>query len=191
MMHMLELIEIRVGDTVAVTGAGPIGMLCAAIARAAGASRVFIADRLAYRLKLAEAMGADVSIDTTTTSLVDTVLDATRGRGVDLVMEASGCAEMTNAAIHIARMGGTVMQIGIFSELYPKLDIHNAMMKELDLKTLKRSNHRALEALRLLGTGKIPTSLVTHSLKLDETPKAFELLTRYSDGVGKAIIEIA
>jgi 2-desacetyl-2-hydroxyethyl bacteriochlorophyllide A dehydrogenase len=190
MMHMLELIEIRVGDTVAVTGAGPIGMLCAAMAKAAGASRVYIADRLPYRLRLAQTMGADVAIDTTSQSLIETVLDATRGRGVDLVMEASGSAEMTNAAIRMARMGGTVMQIGIFSEVYPKLDIHTAMLKELDLKTLKRSNHRALEALRLMSTGKIPTSLITHSLPLAETPRAFEMLTRYSDGVGKAIIEL-
>lgn len=190
MMHMLELIDIRVGDTVAVTGAGPIGMLCAAMARAAGASPVFIADRVKYRLKLALAMGADVAIDTTAQSLVETVLDATRGRGADLVMEAAGCAETMNAAIRMARMGGTVMQIGIFSELMPKIDIHTAMLKELDLKTLKRSNHRALEALRLLGTGKIPTSLITHSLALAETPRAFDMLTHYTDGVGKAIIEI-
>ncbi len=190
MTHMLELVEIRVGDTVAVTGAGPIGMLCASLAKAAGASRVFIADRLPYRLKLAQAMGADVAIDTTAQSLIETVADATRGRGVDLVLEASGSAEMTNAAIRIARMGGTVMQIGIFSELMPQLDIHTAMLKELDFKTLKRSNHRALDALRLLDTGKIPTSLITHSLPLAETPKAFEMLTRYTGGVGKAIIEI-
>ncbi|HML16018.1 MAG TPA: alcohol dehydrogenase catalytic domain-containing protein [Bryobacteraceae bacterium] len=190
MMHMLELIEIRVGDTVAVTGAGPVGMLCAAMARAAGASRVFIADRLAYRLRLAMAMGADVAIHTTSQPVVETVLDATGGRGVDLVMEASGCAELMNAAIRMARMGGTVMQIGIFSELMPKIDIHTAMLKELDLKTLKRSNHRAIEALKLLGTGKIPTSLITHSLTLGETPRAFEMLTNYTDGVGKAIIEV-
>lgn len=61
-------------------GAGPMGMLCAAVARAAGASRVFIADRLAYRLELARAMGADVAIHTTAPSLVETVMDATRGR---------------------------------------------------------------------------------------------------------------
>ena len=112
MMHMLELCEIRVGDTVVVTGAGPIGMLCAAIAHAAGAGRVFIADRLKYRLKLALAMGADVAIDTASQPLVETVLDATRGRGADVVLEAAGSEETVNAAIRIARMGATVMLIG-------------------------------------------------------------------------------
>jgi L-iditol 2-dehydrogenase len=142
MIHMLELIEIRAGDTVAVTGAGPIGMLCAAIAKASGAGRVFIADRLPYRLKLAITMGADVAIDTTISSLVETVMDATRGRGADVVLEAAGSPETVNAAIRVARMGGTVMLIGIPGELHPRIDIHTAMMKELRLQTLKRSNHR-------------------------------------------------
>jgi len=190
MVHMLELIEIRAGDTVAVTGAGPIGMLCAAIARASGAGRVFIADRLPYRLKLALSMGTDVAIDTSAQSLIETVMDATHGRGADVVLEASGSAEMVNAAIRVARMGGTVMLIGIPSELYPKIDVNTAMMKELRLQTLKRSNHRTHQALDLLVSGRIPTSLITHTLPLASTPKAFEMLTSYSDGVGKAVIEV-
>ena len=190
MMHMLELHEIHVGDTVAITGAGPIGMLCAAVARAAGASRVFIADRLPYRLKLAMNMGADVAVDTTIQSLIETVLDATRGRGVDVAIEAAGSVETVNAAIRMARLGGTVMLIGILSELYPKIDIHTAMAKELDLQTLKRSNHRSQQALNLMSSGRIPTSLITHSLCLTETPKAFQMLTDYTDGVGKAVIRL-
>jgi L-iditol 2-dehydrogenase len=190
MMHMLELHEIHVGDSVAITGAGPIGMLCASVARAAGASRVFIADRLPYRLKLAMSMGADVAVDTTTQSLVETVLDATRGRGVDVAIEAAGSVETVNAAIRMARAGGTVMLIGILSELYPKIDIHTAMAKELDLQTLKRSNHRSQQALNLMSSGRISTSLITHSLCLTETPKAFQMLTDYTDGVGKAVIRL-
>ncbi len=188
MAHMLELIHIQPGDTVAVTGAGPIGMLCAATARAAGASRVFIADRLAYRLKLALGMGADCAIDTTSQSLIEAVMDSTKGRGVDVVLEAAGSAEMVNAAIRMARLGGTVLMIGILSELYPKIDIHTAMMKELRLQTLKRSNHRAGDALKLLS--RISTSLITHRLPLESTPRAFEMLTHYRDGVGKAVIEL-
>lgn len=191
MVNLLDLTVIRAGDTVAVTGAGPIGMLCAAIAKASGASRVFIADRLGYRLKLALGMGADVAIDTTTQGMVETVMDATGGRGVDVVLEAAGSAETVNAGIRMARAGGTVMLIGILSELFPKIDIHTAMMKEVRLQTLKRSNHRAGEALKLMSSGRIPTSLITHSLPLEGTPKAFEMLTHYTDGVGKAIIELA
>lgn len=188
MMHILELVEIRAGDTVAVTGAGPIGMLCAATAKAAGASRVFIADRLPYRLKLGMTMGADVAVDTSTHKLVETVLDATGGRGADVVLEAAGSPETVNAAIRMAAMGGTVVMIGILSELNPKIDVHTAMLKELRLQTIKRSNHRAQEALKLLD--RIPRTLITHSLPLEQTPRAFEMLTHYTDGVGKAVIEL-
>jgi 2-desacetyl-2-hydroxyethyl bacteriochlorophyllide A dehydrogenase len=190
MMHMLELVDIHVGDTVCVTGSGPIGMLAAATAKAAGASRVFIADKLAYRLKLAQQMGADVTIDTTTEKLVDAVLESTRGRGVDKVLECAGASETVNAGIHMCRQGGTVMLIGILSEIYPKIDIHTAMLKELRLQTLKRSNHRAQEALHLMSSGRVPSSLITHSLPLEETPKAFEMMANYTDGVGKVVVEI-
>ena len=187
MMHMLELCEIRPGDTVAVMGAGPIGMLCAAVARCAGAGRIFIADRIAHRLKLALVMGADVAVDTTAKNLVETVLDATRGRGADVVIEAAGSPETINAAIRMAAMGGTVVQIGVLTEPNTQIDIHTAMGKELRLQTIKRSNHRAQEALKLLG--RIPHKLITHSLPLEQTPKAFEMLSAYTDGIGKAVIE--
>jgi L-iditol 2-dehydrogenase len=179
-----------VGDTVAVTGAGPIGMLCAAVARAAGASRVFIADKLPYRLKLAQSMGADSFVDMSQSPLVESVLESTRNRGVDIVLEAAGTAETVNAGIRMTRAGGTVMMIGILTETYPKIDVHTAMSKELRLQTLKRSNHRASQALHLLKTKQVPMSLITHTLPLAETHKAFEMLDHYSDGVGKAVIEI-
>jgi len=191
MMHMLDLADIRMGESVAVTGAGPIGMLAVAVARSAGAGRIFVADRLAYRLKLAEAMGADVAIDTSTVKLAEAVLDSTRGRGVDRVIECSGSPEMINASIHMAKQGATVMMIGILTEMYPKIDLFTAMMKELRLQTLKRSNHCTQQALDLLETGRIPLALVTHTLPFAETPRAFEMLDHYSDGVGKAIIEVA
>lgn len=135
-------------------------------------------------------MGADVAIDTTAQSLVEAVMDSTHGRGADVALEAAGSPEMVNAAIRLTRMGGTVMLIGIPSGLHPNIDIHTAMMKELRLQTLKRSNHRTQQALNLLAAGRISTSLITHALPLARTPEAFEMLTNYSDGVGKAIIEL-
>lgn len=190
MMHMLELTDIHMGDTVCVTGSGPIGMLAAATAKAAGAGRVFIADKLAYRLKIAQQMGADVTIDTTQEKLVDSVLDATRGRGVDKVIECAGSPETVNAGIQMAKKGGTVMLIGILSELYPKINLHDAMQKEVRLQTLKRSNHRAQEALDLMSSGRLPMALLTHTLPLEQTPKAFDMMTNYTDGVGKVVVEI-
>ncbi len=188
-LHVMELVEIRVGDTVAVLGAGSIGMLCATMARLAGASRVFIADRLKHRLELARAMGADVVIHTPTENPAEIVLDATRGRGVDVVLDAAGAVETINAGLALCRPGGSFVLIGIPSEKQLVVDLHTAMAKEVRLLTVKRSNHKGAAAIELLRAGRIPEALVTHRLPLERTPAAFEMLAAYSDGVGKVVIE--
>lgn len=190
MANILELVEIRAGDTVGVMGAGPVGMLCAAVARMSGASRIFIADKVPHRLELAKTMGADVAIHTVSESVQEVVLEATRGRGVDVAIEAAGAIEMLNAAIGIARPGAQVVQIGIPSELDRMIDLETAMSRELRIQTIKRSNHQGRAGLRLLESGRIPDTLITHRMPLAATPAAFETLAAYADGVGKIVIEI-
>ena len=190
MLHILELVEIRLGDTVAVMGAGPIGLLMASVARIAGASRVFVADRVPHRLKLAASLGADLAVDLQSGRFADTVLDLTQGRGVDLVFDAAGALETINSGIRVAKLGGTVVLIGIPVGTELPVDLQTAMAKELKLQTVKRSNHNVHGAIDLIRSGRVSTALVTHRLPLEQTPQAFEMLASYADGVGKAIIEI-
>jgi L-iditol 2-dehydrogenase len=190
MAHLLDLVRIHAGDTVAITGAGPIGMLCASIARGCGASRVLICDRVAHRLQLARQMGADCAVDGAGT-LLTLVMDETRGRGADIVLEAAGSPETINAALAMARPGGTVVLIGIASELSVPFDIHAAMSKELRIQTIKRSNHCSAKAIRLLQSGMISDAVITHRMPLQDTPQAFEKLANYEDGIGKVVIEIS
>src|SRR5262249_41559888 len=77
-LHILELTGIHLGDTVAVMGAGPIGLLTASVARVAGASRIFIADRVPHRLRMAREMGFDCAIEVG--RFEQAVMDETRGR---------------------------------------------------------------------------------------------------------------
>ena len=189
-LHVLELVRIRLGDTVAVMGAGPIGLLTAAMARIAGAARVFVADRLPHRLALARRMGADAAIDLRTESLLEAVLDQTRGRGVDIAIDAAGSIEAINTAIAAARVGGQVVMIGIPGENKTPVDVLGAMDKELNLQTIRRSNHNAHAAIELLLSGRIPGDFMTHNYPLEETPRAFQTLAAYADGIGKAVIDI-
>ena len=189
-LHVLELVKIRLGDTVAIMGAGPIGLLTATVAKLAGASRVFVADRVPHRLSIARRMGVDATVDLRTESLVEAVLDQTRGRGVDIAIDAAGSIDAINTAIAAARMGGQVVMIGIASENKTPLDVVGALDKELNLQTIRRSNHNAHAAIELLLSGRIPGDFVTHHFPLDQTPRAFETLAAYADGVGKAIIDI-
>ncbi len=187
-MHMLDLVAIRPPDTVAVLGAGPVGMLAAAVARACGASQVLIADRLPHRLALAREMGATAAVDIAEFGAA--VGDLTRGRGVDIAIDAAGMAQTINAALAVLRMGGTLVQIGIPIEATLPIHVHAAMAKELRIQTLKRSNHRSAPAIALLASGAVNDSLITHRVPLSETPAAFETLAEYRDGVGKLVVEM-
>jgi threonine dehydrogenase-like Zn-dependent dehydrogenase len=185
----MELVEIRPGDTVAVTGAGPIGMLCAAMARLAGASRVWACDPVPHRLKLAMDMGAHQAV--APARLRELVMDETRGRGADAVFDAAGMESSVNLALALARTAGAVVLIGLPGQLKLAIDVYEIMNKELRVVSLKRSNHKGAGAAKLLEQGLIPRSLITHCLPLEAAPRAFSLLEHYDDGAGKVVIEVA
>jgi L-iditol 2-dehydrogenase len=190
-LHVMEMVKVRLGDTVAILGAGPIGMLTTAVARMAGAARIFVADRVPHRLGLARRMGADATIDLRSESLAESVLDQTRGRGVDIAIDAAGSIEAINTAIAIARVGGQIVMIGIPGENRIPLDVLGAIDKELNLQTIRRSNHNAHAAIEMLRSGRIPGDFLTHHFPLEDTPRAFQTLAAYADGIGKAVIDIA
>lgn len=108
-----------------------------------------------------------------------------------MVLDAAGAAETVNTGIRMARPGGRVILIGISDQPELPLDIHTAMAKELSFQTVKRSNHNAHEAIRLLESGGNWEHIVTHHYPLEQTPAAFETWAAYADGIGKAVIEIA
>lgn len=190
MMHILELIDVRLGDTVAILGSGPIGMLCTAMVRAAGAQRVFLGDRVPHRLELGRRMGADVTIHTEQENFSEAVMDETKGRGVDLAFDAAGDVGLINLALEVTRPTGTVVLIGVANDVTSPINLHAAMNKELRMQTVRRSNHRSQAALELIESGKLPCSPVTHKLPLAETRHGFEMLRSYSNGVGKVVIEV-
>jgi L-iditol 2-dehydrogenase len=189
LVHVMELIHIRVGDTAAVLGAGPIGILSAIMARRAGASRVFITDKLPHRLELARKLAGAEAILVPRQSARDAVMDLTGGRGVDLTLDAAGYPETIQTGIEITRPSGQFVLIGIPSQRIFNVDIHTAMAKELRIQTIKRSNHRGQQAITLIRSGIIPESLITHRMPLERTPDAFELVSNYRGGVGKMLVD--
>lgn len=191
LVHVMELARICVGDTVAVLGAGPIGLLTLTMARLAGATSVIVADRVAHRLQLARELGASCVIQNPAQPIAESILDATRGRGADVVFDAAGSLETINEGIAATRPAGQLVLIGIPSERVLAVDLHTAMANEIRILTIKRSNHKGREAMALLAAGRIPAGIITHRLPLERTPDAFEMVANYRDQVGKAIIEVA
>jgi L-iditol 2-dehydrogenase len=188
-VHVFELQPLRMGETVAVMGCGSIGLLGIAMAKAAGAELVMACDRVPHRLELARAMGADAALDINQDDFLDAVMQKTRGRGVDVAFDAAGAPQTIDLGIKCVRAGGRFVLIGIPEPLNFEVDLHAAMAKELNIQTLKRSNHKGQAAGRLLESGRIPTALITHKIPLGKAQEGFELLHGYSGGVGKLIFD--
>ncbi len=185
-LHLYDLHPIHHGQVVAITGAGPIGMLAAAVARLRGATQVIIADPRPHRRALALKMGATLAVELEL--FATSVLDLTNARGADLVIDAAAKRDSLRACFAAARKGADCVLIGIPSETNLPVDLHAAMAKELRLQTIFRSNHNAVAATEMLSTGTIPFDLLTHRLPLEQTQSAFEMLDGYHDHCGKIVI---
>lgn len=109
--------KVRVlGDTVAVIGAGPIGLFTVKLARAMGASKIFVSDVSDYRLELAKKAGADVALNGARDDVVKAVREGTGGLGAGVVFEISGNVRAAKQGFELLRKCGTMVMTGLPSE---------------------------------------------------------------------------
>ena len=102
--------------TVAITGAGPIGLFAIAVARAVGASRVYVIEVNEHRRKIAKEMKADYVLNPKTDDVRTIVMDSTDGQGVDVVLEMAGHPDAIRTAFNIVRRGGRISLLGLTSK---------------------------------------------------------------------------
>lgn len=189
-VHVFEIAPVRMQQTIAVLGCGPIGLIGIAMAKAAGAETILACDRVTHRLSLAKSMGATAVFDLRTDDFRDAIMQATRGLGAHQVYDAAGAPETINLGIKCTRSGGRFVLIGIPSPLSFEVDLHTALAREIDVQTIRRSNHKGRQAAALLRSGQIPTSLITHAMPLEQAQTAFEMLNERSGGAGKVILDL-
>lgn len=186
-LHSVHLASIRAGETVAVIGAGPIGLLTIAALRAAKAGHIWAVEPLAHRRELARGMGADVAL--TPEEAVKEILDGTGQRGVDCAIDCAAGAETTGQAVEVARKAGRVALTGIHTPPAVALDGSAMRRKELTLLNVRRSNHETEEAVELLtAEASWFRPLLTHARRLQQIGEAFAIASQYLDGVGKMIV---
>lgn len=191
-IHAVDLAHLKPGQTVAVLGAGPIGLLIAAVARAAGAAQVYMTEPLAYRRQFALAYAADAALDPTGQEIVAEIRRLTSGRGVDVAFEAAGAPETPQQAAAVARIGGVVIVAGIPADDTMTFNASTVRHKGLTIKLVRRMKHTYPRAIRLVQTGRVDVRpLATHFFPLERIAEAFELVAAYGDGVLRAMIQIA
>ncbi len=177
-IHALRLARVRPGDTVAVLGCGPIGLLLIQLARASGATLVVATDRLPHRVEAAAGLGAIAA-------LVDggaereTLLHATGGRGVDAAIEIAGDDDAIDAAITLARPAATVVVAGIPAGDRSTIPASVARRKGLDLRFSRRMVHAYPNAIALVETGQVDVgAVVSHLFALADYEAAFRTAGR-------------
>lgn len=185
-IHALDLARLRPVESVAVLGAGPIGLLALQVARRSGAGALYAVDPLAYRADLAAALGADAA----GTSL-EQIDEWTQDRGVDVVLEATNAPEGFADAVEAARIGGRIVLVGIPEGDAYHLPAATARRKGLTVHFSRRMGEVYPRAIELVRRGWVDVEpLVTHRWSLDRTPEALEMQASYADGVVKSVIYI-
>jgi L-iditol 2-dehydrogenase len=148
-------------DTVAVVGAGPIGLLCAMAARASNA-RVILIDPQQTRRAWAERVGAEAALDPAASDFTDAVAELTGGQGFEVVIESAGAPAAMSAALSIAGQRARVVFVGIDATGSAPATLGLIQAKELQVAGIIGSAQMWPQTIRLLASGAVdPTVLVS------------------------------
>jgi threonine 3-dehydrogenase len=186
------LVEPVAGQSVVIFGDGPTGLFAVGVASAAGAGLVAHVGKYPRRLAIGKAMGAGLSLNITEpgTDVVRTLLDATEGVGVDVVVEMSGSQQAINEGFAVVRKGGRFSAFGIPSQPI-SMDLNNQVI--FKGVTIYGINGRQLwrswyQMAGLFKSGALdPSPVITHQISLDDFQRGFDLMTA-SDRVAAKIV---
>lgn len=180
------------GKGVAVFGAGATGLFSVGVARACGAGAIFCVDEHDYRLKIASHMGATQTVRADDEDVVATILRATEGIGVDVVLEMSGSPVAIRQGFQVLAKGGRFTAFGIPSEPIAEFDLANdvifkgARVLGITGREMFRTWH---QMSCLLSSGALdPTPVITHTFPLEEYQAAFDLLLSPEGECGKVVL---
>ncbi|AVV45890.1 zinc-dependent alcohol dehydrogenase family protein [Streptomyces sp. ID05-04B] len=172
--------RVRPGDTVAVVGAGPIGLAVIATARLFAPERIVAVDLAASRLEAARQFGADAVADAREDP-GQLIADLTDGLGADVVIEAVGAPESFELCTRMVRPGGHVANVGVHGRPVT-LHLEDLWIKNVTITTGLVDTRSTPTLLRMAAAGRLPTAqLVTHTFPLDRMEEAYDVFGRAAD----------
>jgi threonine 3-dehydrogenase len=177
------------GEDVLITGAGPIGLMAAAIARHAAARHVVVTDVNPYRLELARRMGATAAIDVRTESLADTMQRLGMKEGFDVGMEMSGNAVAFRGMLDAMAHGGKIAMLGILRQA--EIDWDKVVFNGLTIKGVygREMYETWYKMTMMLQNGLNIAPAITHRFHFTEFAKGFEVMR--SGQSGKVVLDWA
>jgi len=175
-VHAANRTPVTLGDTAVVVGSGMIGLLVIQAIRLAGCSRVIATDVNDHRLKVAESLGADHTINAANEDVPARVQELTGGRGADVALEVVGTAATIQSAIACTRKGGAVTLVG---NVTPQIDLplQEVVTREISLHGTCGCNGEYPACIDLLESGAIQVEpLITAKAGLEEGADWFQRL---------------
>lgn len=177
-----------VGEDVLITGAGPIGVLSAAIVRHIGARHVVVTDINPYRLAMAQALGASRVVNVAVDSLEPVMSELGMTEGFDVGLEMSGAESAFNQMLDSMNHGGRIAVLGIPAGPMT-LDVNDVIFKGLEIQGIygRRIFETWYKMSAMLQSGLDVSGIVTHRLPADEFQQAFDIV--HGGECGKVILD--
>jgi len=188
-VHACQRANIQPGSTVAILGSGPIGLVCAMVAKAFGARKVVMSDVREERLTFAKKVVADsVVLIKNDIDVVQQLKDSV-DKEIDATIECSGFESSMKSALAITKSGGVVCCVGLHDSTM-NLPLMDANVREVDIKGIFRYRNTYPICIALIESGKVDIKeLITHRFKLDEVEEAFEMARTGKDAI-KVMFEL-
>lgn len=177
-----------VGEDVLITGAGPIGIMAAAVIRHIGARHVVITDLNDYRLALAERMGATRTVNVSRESLKEVMAELDMHEGFDVVLEMSGVPSAVSQMLNVINHGGKIAMLGIPpGEM--AIDWTKVIFKGLTIKGIygREMFETWYKMASLIQSGLDLSPIITHRLRVDDFQQGFEIMG--SGQSGKVVLD--
>lgn len=187
-IHTMNRGRVRPGESVAIFGAGPIGLMILQAAKAYGATDRIVFDIEPNRLNIAQKLGATHVFNPKDTDIIQEAYNIAPA-GLDVVIEAAGGESTSKLVTKLARRGGRIVWVGNTRQEYVPVSVLEILDKELDLIGVFRYANIYPQAIRLIANRLVDVRrMITHTFPLDQTGEALTIAYHRSDGAIKIVV---
>lgn len=190
-VYAAQLARLVPGSRIGIIGSGPIGLCTMLAVRTQPDTAVYVTDLVDERLAVARACGAAWTGNPQHEDVVGAIRRL-EPLGLDVVFECAGQQDAIDQAVELLKPGGTLLIVGIPE--VERISFNIALMRRNELRVLnvRRQNECVERAIELIAGGQVDIDpLVTHHFPLEESARAFDLVSARSEGVVKAIIRVS